>query len=126
MKNNQFRAYLDKYIKKTWNNTTVLTVDKDSSTRNVYIYTNMKNKYLGECLGSIVFYFMNEGIHISYSRSNKRVCKLTNLEDERQFDYCELKKAKRFIQEAMQYFLETLETGCKEVIKADLKNNNKI
>lgn len=30
MKNNQFRAYLDKYIKKGYRNTLVLTLDKDS------------------------------------------------------------------------------------------------
>lgn len=106
MKNNQFRAYLDKYIKKTWNNTTVLTVDKDSNTRNVYIYTNMKGKCFGECLGSIVFYFMNEGLNISYSKDNNRVCKLTNQRGSEQFDYCELKKAKEFIQKALQYFIK--------------------
>ena len=106
MKNNQFRAYLDKYIKKTWNNTTVLTVDKDSNTRNVYIYTNMKNKYFGECLGSIVFYFMNEGLNISYSKDNNRVCKLTNQKASKQFDYCELKQAIVFLDEAVCYFIE--------------------
>lgn len=109
MKNNQFRAYLDKYIKKTWNNTTVLTVDKDSNTRVVYIYTDVKNKYYGDCLGSIVMYFMDEKLHISYSKSNKRACELSNQQDERQFDYCELKQAKSFLQEAMRYFLETIE-----------------
>ena len=41
MKNNQFRAYLDKYIKKRYNNTIVLTLDKDSNTRICYLYTQL-------------------------------------------------------------------------------------
>lgn len=83
-----------------------MTVDKDSNTRNVCIDINMKNKYFGECLGSIVFYFMNEGLNISYSKNNKKVCKISNQKDSKEFDYCELKQAKEFIQEAIKYFIE--------------------
>lgn len=47
MKNNQFRAYLDKCIKKRYQNTIVLTLDKDSNTRICYLYTQLT----GDCIG---------------------------------------------------------------------------
>ena len=106
MKNNQFRVYLDKHIKKAYRNTTILTVDKDSNTRNIYVYTNA-NKYYGDCIGSLVFYFMNEGMNISYSKNSNKVCKMGNQKASKQFDYCELKQAKEFIKEAIDYFVES-------------------
>lgn len=101
MKNNQFRAYLDKYIKKAYS-ALVLTVDKDSNTRICYLYT----KLTGDCIGSIVLYFANEYVNIAYSKDRLKVCKLSNQKASKQFDYCELKQAKEFIQEALHYFIE--------------------
>lgn len=102
MKNNQFRAYLDKYIKKRYQNTIVLTLDKDSNTRICYLYTQLT----GDCIGSLILYFTNEYVNISYSKNNDRVCKLTNQRASKQFDYCELKQAIIFLDEAVNYFIE--------------------
>lgn len=101
MKNNQFRAYLDKYIKKAYN-ALVLTVDKDSSTRICYLYT----KLTGDCMGSIVLYFTNEYINISYSKNRLKVCKISNQKASKQFDYCELKEAILFLDNAVNYFIK--------------------
>lgn len=102
MKNNQFRAYLDKCIKKRYQNTIVLTLDKDSNTRIFYLYTQLT----GDCIGSFVLYFTNEYVNISYSKDNSRVCKLSNQKASKQFDYCELKQAIVFLDEAVHYFVE--------------------
>lgn len=91
---------MDKYIKKRYQNTIVLTLDKDSNTRICYLYTQLT----GDCIGSFILYFTNEFVNISYSKDNSRVCKLTNQKASKQFDYCELKQAKEFIQEALEYF----------------------
>lgn len=102
MKNNQFRAYLDKYIKSYREEVYIMTlaIDKDSNTRVVYLYDDVTEV----CLGSIILYFTNEFVNISYSKSNKKVCKLSNQQDSKQFDYCELNSAKDFISDAIIYF----------------------
>lgn len=102
MKNNQFRAYLDKYIKKRYQNTIVLTLDKDSNTRICYLYTQLT----GDCIGSFILYFTNEYMNISYSKSAKKVCSIVNKVEKMQFDYCELKQAIIFLDNAVQYFIE--------------------
>ena len=100
MKNNQFRAHLDKYIKYKSNYISTLTVDKDSNTRVCYLYDTITEL----CLGSIILYFSNEFVNISYSKNNKKVCKISNQKDSKEFDYCELNEAKKFICEAIKYF----------------------
>lgn len=102
MKNNQFRAYLDKYIKLRYQNTRVLTLDKDSNTRICYLYTQST----GDCIGSIILYFTNEFVNISYSKNSLKVCKLSNQKASKQFDYCELKQAVVFLDEAVNYFIK--------------------
>lgn len=105
MKNNQFRAYLDKYLKYRFTNTLILTVDKDSSTRICYLYTRLT----GDCIGSIILYFTNEYINISYSKDRLKVCKIGNQKATKQFDYCELKLAMLFLDKAAIYFIEKKE-----------------
>lgn len=48
---------------------------------------------------------MNEGMNISYSKNSNKVCKIGNQKASKQFDYCELKQAKEFISEAIEYFI---------------------
>lgn len=102
MKNNQFRAYIDKYLKKKYKNITVLTIDKDSNTRIAYMYSQLT----GECIGTIILYFKNEFINITYSKTNKTVCKITNRQECREFDYVDLKQVIFFIDKAVTYFLK--------------------
>lgn len=102
MKNNQFRAYIDKYIKKNNEKLTILTLDKDSNTRIIYLY-KQKTK---DCIGSIILYFTNEYFNISFSKSNKRVCSLVNRKAAEKFDYCELKQAIMFLEKATEYFIK--------------------
>lgn len=101
MKNNQFRAYLDKYLKKTYNNTIVLTIDIDSNKRIFYLYGHLT----GDCLGTIAMYFTNEYIEIAYSKSAKKACSVVNRLEKNQFDYCQLKQALEFINKAINYFV---------------------
>ena len=101
MKNNQFRAYLDKHIKRKYNNLKCLTVDIDSNKRNVYLYTELSE----DCIGTICLYFANEYVNIAYSNTTQKVCKITNTREEKQFDYCNLKYAKKFIDQALTWFV---------------------
>lgn len=105
MKNNQFRAYLDKYIKLRYQNTRVLTLDKDSNTRICYLYTQLT----GDCIGSIKLYFTNEYVNISYSKNRLKVCTIVNQKATKQFDYCNLKEAILFLDKAVEYFIEKKE-----------------
>lgn len=102
MKNNQFRAYITKYIDKTYNNTIVLSVDIDSNTRRTYLYTQLS----GHCIGSFTLYFTNEYLNISYSKTNERACKIPNIKESKQFDYCELREAIFFLDKAVKYFIK--------------------
>lgn len=100
MKNNQFKAHLTKYISTHYNKMHSIHLDVDSNTRRIYLYTEL-TQY---CLGSIVLYFTNDYVNISYSDKSSKVCKLSNQREQKQFDYCELREAKIFIERAIMYF----------------------
>lgn len=102
MKNNQFRAYIDKYVKKKYEYTTVLTVDLDSNRRVMYLYGKITN----ECLGTISLNFANEFVEIQYSKSAKSAVSICNKKEKGKFDYCELKQAIELIDKAIKYFAE--------------------
>lgn len=102
MKNNQFRAYITKYLQKRYEQVFLLTTDIDSNTRRCYLYEQLT----GQCVGSLSLYFTNEYVNIAYSKNNKKVCKLQNQKDEKQFDYCELRQAFNFIDNAFRYFIQ--------------------
>lgn len=102
MKNNQFRAHITKYIQEIYRKQqTAITIDLDSNTRIAYLYSNMTQ----QCLGTLRLYFSNEFVNISYSKTSEKVCKIGNTQESKQFDYCQLYNAKRFIDKAILFFI---------------------